>query len=287
MATVPSAPVNVPMKDANGNMSQAWMLWFEAIDKRITEVNSGGAGGDVVGTPNTGFSVSSTGNIYINGILLQLPTHESQIAYTTGTTLGWVSPETLAATPVGTIRPYMDDTLPEGWIVMNDGTIGSASSGATNRANADCSTLYTQIWNGVSNTYAPVSSGRGASAAADFAANKTIQLGFMAGRSPKIMAGTGTLGVTNGAESVTMSLFQLPEHHHTLSAQKFGSGVINDGLTIGASVIKTFDSIYSYTSFYDNLTSRLDSEWPFQFTGGTDAQAVIQPTVYFKYMIKL
>lgn len=63
-----------------------------------------------------------------------------------------------------------------GWVRANGRTLGSASSGAAERANADTSALYAYLWNNFSNTVCPVSTGRGANAAADFAANKTIQL---------------------------------------------------------------------------------------------------------------
>ena len=63
-----------------------------------------------------------------------------------------------------------------GWVRANGRTLGSASSGATERANADTSTLYAYLWNNFSNAICPVSTGRGANAAADFAANKTITL---------------------------------------------------------------------------------------------------------------
>jgi hypothetical protein len=63
-----------------------------------------------------------------------------------------------------------------GWVRDNGRTIGSASSGATERANADTSALFAYLWNNFSNTICPVSTGRGANAAADFAANKTITL---------------------------------------------------------------------------------------------------------------
>ncbi len=63
-----------------------------------------------------------------------------------------------------------------GWVRDNGRTIGSASSGATERANADTSALFAYLWNTFSNTICPVSTGRGANAAADFAANKTITL---------------------------------------------------------------------------------------------------------------
>lgn len=63
-----------------------------------------------------------------------------------------------------------------GWVRANGRTMGSASSGATERANADTSALFSYLWNNFSNAVCPVSTGRGASAAADFAANKTITL---------------------------------------------------------------------------------------------------------------
>lgn len=63
-----------------------------------------------------------------------------------------------------------------GWVRANGRSMGSASSGATERANADTATLYSYLWNNFSNTICPVSTGRGANAAADFAANKAITL---------------------------------------------------------------------------------------------------------------
>ena len=63
-----------------------------------------------------------------------------------------------------------------GWSRANGRTLGSASSGATERANSDTEALYTWLWNNFTNTVCPVSTGRGANAAADFAANKTITL---------------------------------------------------------------------------------------------------------------
>ena len=61
-----------------------------------------------------------------------------------------------------------------GWVFANGTTIGSAASAATQRANADTINLYTVLYNSCANAQAPVSGGRGANAAADFAANKTI-----------------------------------------------------------------------------------------------------------------
>jgi hypothetical protein len=63
-----------------------------------------------------------------------------------------------------------------GWVRDNGRTIGSASSGATERANSDCQALFGVLWQRYSDAFCPVSGGRGASAADDWTANKTIKL---------------------------------------------------------------------------------------------------------------
>lgn len=87
---------------------------------------------------------------------------------------GGVDPTTVFAT--GDVLWLPIQGTRTGWVRANGRTMGSASSGATERANADTATLYAYLWNNFSNTICPVSTGRGANAAADFAANKTIQL---------------------------------------------------------------------------------------------------------------
>jgi len=69
-----------------------------------------------------------------------------------------------------------------GFVRCNGRTIGSAASGATERANADCSPLYSFCWGNIPDSICPVSGGRGASAATDFAANKTLGLPSLRGR---------------------------------------------------------------------------------------------------------
>lgn len=69
----------------------------------------------------------------------------------------------------------------DGFVRMNARTIGSAISGATERANADTEDLFLFCWNTYSDDLAPVSTGRGANAAADWAANKTIGIPTMQG----------------------------------------------------------------------------------------------------------
>lgn len=70
-----------------------------------------------------------------------------------------------------------------GWVRLNARTIGPAASGATERANADCEQLFLHFWNNFSDSFCPVSTGRGANAAADWSAGtKTIGTLDMRGR---------------------------------------------------------------------------------------------------------
>lgn len=70
-----------------------------------------------------------------------------------------------------------------GWVRLNARTIGPAASGATERANADCEQLFLHFWNNFTDAMCPVSTGRGANAAADWAAaTKTIGTLDMRGR---------------------------------------------------------------------------------------------------------
>jgi microcystin-dependent protein len=94
----------------------------------------------------------------------------------------------LNATFTGAVVTTFASAEPPGWRLLNGSTIGSASSGAT-YANAAAKNLFTFLWTNLSNTVAPVSSGRGASAAADWTANKTLTLPDARGRS---IIGVGT-----------------------------------------------------------------------------------------------
>jgi microcystin-dependent protein len=134
----------------------------------------------------------------------------------------WRKEINLDAWSSGDVKLTLKSSADTGWVLCNDGTIGSASSGASTRVNDDTSALFQLLWNNISNTYAPVSGGRGASAAADFAAHKTIALTKMLGRSLAI-AGTGAglttraLGQNLGAENIILAEANLPSHSHGVS----------------------------------------------------------------------
>ena len=149
--------------------------------------------------------------------------------------------ETIINSPrTGDIKTSFQTSVAGGWILMDDKSIGNVASLATGRANVDAWPLYSLLWTNVNNTYAPVSTGRGASAIADFNANKTLTLPLTLGRA-LASYGTGAgltarvLGETKGTEQVTLSIAQIPEHTH-LPPSSPGGYVVNQagvGIYIG------------------------------------------------------
>lgn len=104
---------------------------------------------------------------------------------------------------------------PLGWVAC-DTSIGNVGSGAT-RPNKDTFFLYKTIWDAVSDSFAPVATGRGASAIADFLANKAMTLPRTLGRA-LAAAGHGT-GLTSRAlgewlGSETILIADMPAHNH-------------------------------------------------------------------------
>jgi len=172
----------------------------------------------------------------------------------------------------GDAKLTLKTTADTGWIMMDDGAIGNASSGASTRANADTEDLYTLLWNNVTDTYAAVSSGRGASAAADYAANKTIALTKQLGRALGV-SGSGatlsarTLGQTTGTETHALTTAELASHSHGISTDTSGShSSVSGQWSAGEG---------------DNGTANTDS------AGSGVAHPNMQPTVFWNVMLKL
>lgn len=119
----------------------------------------------------------------------------------------------------GDAKITLKTTADAGWVMMDDGTIGSSTSGASTRANDDCEQLFKLLWNNVIDSWAPVVTGRGASADADWTANKEITLPRQLGRALSI-AGSGTgltarvLGEYLGEEEHQLTIAELASHNH-------------------------------------------------------------------------
>ena len=76
-----------------------------------------------------------------------------------------------------------------GWVRANGRTVGRATSGGTERANADSEALFLYLWG--ADAGLGVSTGRGARPAADCAANKKIALPDWRGRAIGALADMG------------------------------------------------------------------------------------------------
>lgn len=184
---------------------------------------------------------------------------------------------------------WWSGTLPTGWLWQDGRTIGNASSGATARANADCQALFTALWSSTANTELAVSGGRGASAAADWAAGKTIALPDRRGRvgvgrddmggtaaSRLTTAGSGIdgtkLGAAGGAETVALTAAQIPAHSHPINNGNTYYMLRSTGGAAG---------VTSGTGYIDTMTNTSNN------TGGGGAHNNTQPAIVCNYIIKL
>jgi len=89
----------------------------------------------------------------------------------------------------GDLKPRYGVGTHPGWVRGNALTIGSVTSGATERANADCQALFIYLW--TVDALLVVSGGRGVSGLADWTSNKQLTLPDMRGR---VLAGMDDMG---------------------------------------------------------------------------------------------
>jgi hypothetical protein len=98
---------------------------------------------------------------------------------------GTVDPTSIAST--GDIKYRLSSEILTGWVILNGTTIGNATSGATQRANADTQNLFVYLWQNCTDAHCPVPGGRSTGpggALADFNGSKQITLPNMQARSP-------------------------------------------------------------------------------------------------------
>jgi hypothetical protein len=128
----------------------------------------------------------------------------------------------------------------DGFVRCNGRTIGNASSSATERANADTATLFAHLWDNFADGQCAVSGGRGATAVADYAANKRIALPDFRGASPfgfddmgntaaslmgsaPVVSGSAILaGSIIGANTHTITTSHMPSHTHAVTGVTVG-----------------------------------------------------------------
>lgn len=125
--------------------------------------------------------------------------------------------------------------LRSGWVRDNGRTIGSATSGATERANADTQSLFIFLWTNFTDAQCPVGGGRGVSGLADFSANKQITLPDKKGTGvvgladmgaadsgrlasvPFVSGNATTAGSVLGENLHINTTAEIPAHNHTIN----------------------------------------------------------------------
>ncbi len=186
-----------------------------------------------------------------------------------------------------------------GYVRLNGNTIGSATSGAGERANADTQTLFQYLWDTDPNLV--VGAGRGVSSIADWNANKSITLPDLRGRTIAGLDGmgftlagrltstytTGTpdlLGSGAGAESQTLTAAQIPAHSHPITDQQHQHGVsiTNAGGSNqfgpgGGGGLGTATTNFAFTGITTTNSN----------VGGGAAHTIMQPTLLATIYIKL
>ncbi|MDQ5882074.1 MAG: hypothetical protein QG616_1906 [Pseudomonadota bacterium] len=216
---------------------------------------------------------------------------------------GSVDPTTILQT--GAVQAYYGTGTRSGYVRLNGRTIGSATSGATERANSDAQQLFEYLWN--TDSTLTVSGGRGVSANADWLANKTLTLPDARNR---VFAGLGDMGnsdaglfaglsfskgdgVTLGsilAGTVTLATENLPPYtpSGSLSAARWSGPT---GRTKFA-VTTVGGAGYSGESVFWTGSQDIDLSVQSTFTGtaqgGTSTPVkVAQPTILMTIYIKL
>jgi hypothetical protein len=184
--------------DSNGKPAVGWLLYiFQA--NTSTPVNS---------YQDTGLTVLNTWPIQADSYgmmgVFWLPdgsyrargtSNDGSIIYFDMPNVLSIGPSTGAPPPsgvdpnaiwrTGDIR-WLDQVAPiAGWVRDNSRYIGSATSGADERANADCQPLFEWLWNSYTGIPPVVLPSRGSTSLSDWTANKRIQMpdkrGFITG----------------------------------------------------------------------------------------------------------
>lgn len=222
---------------------------------------------------------------------------------------GSIDPTTILQT--GDIKSRYGTGIHTGWVRLNGRTIGSATSGATERANADAQALFEYLWSTDPNL--TVSTGRGASANADWVANKTITLPDGRGRVLAALddmgntaagrltgayfgactggAGGLNLGNVGGCESWTLTQAQMPIVSPTFTGindpvnvtTTGGVWVGNSAFTAGTGGPQTLPAGPQGQSSTGTFTPR----GSISSFGSGAAHPIVQPTLLITNYIKL
>lgn len=163
-----------------------------------------------------------------------LNTGDKKIVYVDGVDIYDMLPPAIEPYDVGDIVPTFLSTAKTGWMLLVGNTLGSSASSATLKG-ATYEAVYKWLWNNIANTECPVGGGRGASADADWSANKILTSPNLADRTAFGIGSTWTRAAqVQGSEtiskdnlpnetlSVTGTISSDGAHTHTVYGNTFG-----------------------------------------------------------------
>lgn len=186
-----------------------------------------------------------------------------------------------------------------GYLLLYGATIGNGSSGATFAGDA-YEWVFEYLWDNLANGEAAVSSGRGTTAASDWAANKTItspdlrgrvMLGKdnMGGSSANVVTDSeaDTIGDTAGQETVTQTSNELVQHTHTQNAHGHSNtltySVSSSGTGADTRAAGSGDAETAARSVGGSVSSATATN---QNTGSGNAQDIMNPYMTFNVFIR-
>jgi hypothetical protein len=229
----PGDPGSLPIE--RGKMNYL----FNQVTSALQQYQQNGIPPFITTTMNGGspYSYSSNARVLLSGVVYQSLVNSNT---DTPPSAKWKQVYQGGFFPTGAILNCLRSTPFDGFLLINGDSIGSAASGATH-ADDTLYNLYAEWWNYCSfpssNFVAPVTGGLGASAAADFAANKRLTMPDGANRS---IVGVGSfltqVGSTGGASattgtisinSVTLSTSNLPALTYTINGYPSATGTLS------------------------------------------------------------
>ncbi|MGY3527287.1 hypothetical protein [Bradyrhizobium sp. USDA 4452] len=222
---------------------------------------------------------------------------------TDGATKNYVDTTTASFFSTGDFKFTFKGFADTGWILCDDGTFGSASSGSSNRANADTQNLFTLFFNVMSDSAAPLlTSGGGAttraaqvSASAAWAANCRMTLPRMLGRAIGV-AGSGSgltsrsLGAWIGVETITLATTNLPAYtpSGSVTGTLSGATAAANFFSVNTGGSANVFSPSTGTATTLPVSGNIAATFTGNAQGGTSTPfSIIQPVTFLNAMVKL